>query len=193
MTAEQAVTEPITNESQDTYFENRDPTEIGMCVILASAYLGLAKYCWEPLRTADNWKLWVNVEGFFITIALVALMVGLRPYLSPSSLQISSRGIKYRGPYWLWRKTVNWEQVVQIYVSSELLIILYKPKLDSQRQWPMLIASVYLADKENIPETINRYCPVTPTIMTNPAIYSRIAMGCLFLILVLWILELLMN
>jgi len=36
-----------------------------MCVILASAYLGLAKYCWEPLRTADNWKLWINVEGFF--------------------------------------------------------------------------------------------------------------------------------
>ncbi len=181
------------NQAQENFVENRDPTEFAMCIILAAAYLGLAKYCWDPLRTAENWRLWVNVEGFFVTIALISMMVGLRPYLTPSSLQISGRGIKYRGPYWLWRKTVNWEQVVQIYISAELIIVLYKPNPLKKRVWPMLIASIYLAEREKIAQTMIHYCPIKPTIMTNPALYSRLLMGCLFLIVVVWILEMLMS
>src|SRR5436853_6111219 len=106
-------------DSQDNYVENRDPTELAMCVILAAAYLGLAKFLWSKLVEAGNWKMLFNVEGFFVTIALVAIFVGLRPYLSPSSLQLSRHGIKYRGTYWPQRKTVNWDQVVQLYISPE--------------------------------------------------------------------------
>ena len=45
------------NESQDNYVESRDPTELVMCIILASAYAGLARYCWEPLHLTGNWRL----------------------------------------------------------------------------------------------------------------------------------------
>jgi hypothetical protein len=180
-------------ESQDTYIENRDPTEMAMCFILAAAYLGLAKYCWGPLWAARNLKLLFNVEGFFITIALVSILVGLRPYISPSSLQISHFGIKYRGPYWPQRRSVNWEQVIKVYISSELIFILYKPKLDSKRMWAMLIASVYLSERENIATTMENYCPKPVEIVTNPALYSRMLMGFLFFAAVIWILEMLMN
>ena len=137
-------------DSQDNFIEARDPAELIMCFILAAAYLGLAKYCWEPLLLVNNWKLLVNVEGFFITIAAISILMGLRPYISPSSLQISSRGLKYRGPYWPQRKTVNWDQVNQIYLSPELIILLYRPKTESKRPWPMLIMSIYLADRDKI-------------------------------------------
>lgn len=181
------------NEAQDTYIENRDPTEMAMCFILAAAYLGLAKYCWAPLWAAKNLKLFFNVEGFFITIALISILVGLRPYISPSSMQISHRGIKYRGPYWPQRRSVTWDQVIKVYLSSELIFILYKPKLDSKRMWAMLIASVYLASRENIVASMENYCTKPLEIVTNPALYSRILIGLLFFIAVIWILEMLMN
>ena len=69
-----------------------------MCLVLASAYLGLAKYCWTPLLLAKDWRLLFNIEGFFLAVALLSILVGLRPYMTPSSLQLSNRGIKYRGP-----------------------------------------------------------------------------------------------
>jgi hypothetical protein len=181
------------NEAQDTYIENRDPTEMAMCFILAAAYLGLARYCWTPLWAAKNLKLFINVEGFFITIALISILVGLRPYISPSSMQISHRGIKYRGPYWPQRRSVTWDQVIKVYLSSELIFILYKPKLDSKRMWAMLIASVYLASREKIAASMENYCTKPLEIVTNPALYSRILIGLLFFIAVIWILEMLMN
>lgn len=180
-------------EAQDTYIENRDPTEMAMCFILAAAYLGLAKYCWVPLWAAKNIKLLFNVEGFFITIALVSILVGLRPYISPSSLQISHFGIKYRGPYWPQRRSVNWEQVIKVYISTELIFILYKPKMTSKRMWAMLIASVYLSEREKIATTMETFCPKPVEIVTNPALYSRLLMGFLFFAAVIWILEMLMN
>lgn len=121
-------------DSQDNYVENRDPTELAMCLILAAAYLGLAKFCWQKLVDAGAWKMLFNIEGFFITIALVSIFVGLRPYLSPSSLQLSRHGIKYRGTYWPQRKTVNWDQVVQLYISPELVIVIYKLSQDGKRE-----------------------------------------------------------
>jgi hypothetical protein len=184
---------PPEGEAQETYIENRDPTEMAMCFILAAAYLGLAKYCWGPLWVSHNIKLLFNVEGFFITIAIISILVGLRPYISPSSLQISHFGIKYRGPYWPQRRSVKWEQVARVYISSELIFILYKPNIEKKRLWPMLIASVYLSDRESIAATMEKYCTQPVEIVTNPALYSRIIMGFLFLAAVIWILEMLMN
>ncbi len=178
-------------DSQDNFIEARDPAELIMCFILAAAYLGLAKYCWEPLLLVNNWKLLVNVEGFFITIAAISILMGLRPYISPSSLQISSRGLKYRGPYWPQRKTVNWEQVSQIYLSPELIILLYLPKAESKRPWPMLITSIYLADRDKIGRAMLRHCPIDPVIMTSPHLVSRIVLGLIFLGIVVWLLEML--
>jgi hypothetical protein len=178
-------------DPQDNFVENKDPTELALCFILASAYLGLAKYCWMPLLLAKNWKLLINVEGFFIIISVLSILVGLRPYLSPSSLQLSMRGIKYRGPYWPQRKTVNWEQVTRVYLSSELIVVLYKPRLNSNRIWPLLIPSIYLADRERIGQAVMKYCPIEPIIMTSPALVSRIALSLMFLAVVVWLLEML--
>jgi len=178
-------------DPQDNFIEARDPAELMMCFVLAAAYLGLAKYCWEPLLLVKNWKLLVNVEGFFVTIAVLAILVGLRPYMSPSSLQISGRGIKYRGPYWPQRKTVNWEQITQIYLSPELMVVLYMPKAEKKRVWPMLITSIYLADRQDIPAAIKRHCPIQPVMMTSPHVISRIVLGLLFLGIVIWLLEML--
>jgi hypothetical protein len=181
------------SDSQDTYLENRDPTEMALCLILASAYLGLAKYCWTPLWTAHNLKLFLNVEGFFCTIAVIAILVGLRPYLSPSSLQISHLGIKYRGPYWPQRRSISWEQVIKVYVSSELIFILYKPNLLQKRMWVMLVAAIYLSERQKIAKSMESYCPQPIEIVTNPAVFSRLIMGFLFFALVIWILEMLMT
>lgn len=164
-----------------------------MCFILASAYLGLTRYCWEPLILAHNWKLLINVEGFFITISAVSILVGLRPYISPSSLQISGKGIKYRGPYWPQRKTVNWDQISRAYLSRELCVVLYKNKPTSKRFWAMFITSIYLADRDRIVPTFLKYSPVQPIIMTSPTIVSRLIMGLVFLVVVIWILTMLMN
>jgi hypothetical protein len=175
-------------DPQDNFVEVRDPTELAMCFILAAAYLGLAKYCWMPLHDA-NFKLFLNVEGFFVTIAILSILVGLRPYMSPSNLQLSGRGIKYKGPYWPKRKTVNWDQVYKLYLSSELIVVLFKNKPQSKRIWPMVIMSIYLADRDRIVSTFQRYAPLTPVIMTSPTLFSRIIFGLCLLALVLWILE----
>ncbi|HEY9713313.1 MAG TPA: hypothetical protein V6C72_07575 [Chroococcales cyanobacterium] len=180
-------------DPQDNFVEASDPSELALCIILACAYLGLAKYCWDSLIQVANWKLLINVEGFFGIISAVAIMIGARPFLTPSSLQLSARGIKYRGPYWPQRKTVNWDQVVKIYVSSELLIVLYKPKPDSKRIWPMLIFAIYLADRERIPSCVLKYSPLKPVMMTSPTLVSRIVMGLMLFVVIVWILEMLMG
>jgi hypothetical protein len=59
--------------------------------------------------------------------------------------------------------------------------------------WAMLIASVYLASRENIVASMENYCTKPLEIVTNPALYSRILIGLLFFIAVIWILEMLMN
>jgi hypothetical protein len=141
-------------EAQDNFVESKEPSELLMCLILASAYLGLAKYCWTPLLLAKDWKLLFNIEGFFICIAVLAILIGLRPYLTPSSLQVSKHGIKYRGPYWPQRKTVNWSSVIKLYLSPELIVVLHQPKQVATSRWrlwrlaPMIIPIIYLSDRE---------------------------------------------
>lgn len=178
-------------DPQDNFVEAREPTELAMCFILAAAYLGLAKYCWSPLSTLKNWKLLVNVEGFFITIAVTAILVGLRPYITPSNLQLSGRGIKYRGPYWPQRKTVNWDQITKIFLSPELILVIYLPSTKSKRTWPMLITSLYLADRDRIASAFLKYSPLQPIIVKSPHIFSRILLGLAFLAIVIWLAELL--
>ncbi|HEY9773438.1 MAG TPA: hypothetical protein V6C81_06475 [Planktothrix sp.] len=178
-------------DPQDNFVESRDPAELMMCFILSAAYLGLAKFVWDGLLKVNDWKLLINIEGFFITIAVLSILVGLRPYMSPSSLQLSSKGIKYRGPYWPKRKTVNWDQVQQIYLSLEVIIVIYQPKPNKKALWPMFITSIYLADRDNIGKAILRHSPVTPKLMTSPHIFSRLLMGLIFFAVVLWLLQLL--
>lgn len=178
---------------QENFVEHKDPTELIMCFILASAYIGLAKFCWVPLLLNKNWKLLFNVEGFFITIAALAILIGLRPYVSPSSLQLSSKGIKYRGPYSPYRKTVNWQQVFKVYLSPEVTIVLYKPDLKGKRIWPMIIASLYLTDRERIGRLFIKHCPISPSIMTSPTFFSRLIFGVLFFIVIIWLLEMMLG
>jgi hypothetical protein len=180
-------------DSQANFVEAREPAELIMCVILAACYLGLAKICWQPLIVSKSWKLLINVEGFLITISLLAILVGIRPYFSPSSLQISSKGVKYRGPYWPRRKSVNWEQVLRLYVSPELIIILYKPNPKRKRTWPLVIPSIYLADRNKIPSAVTQFSPIEPIVMSSPALVSRIAFGLLFIVIVIWLLEMLIG
>jgi len=181
------------DESQVNFIEAKDATELALCFILAAAYLGLAKWCWTPLLLAHNWRMLINLEGFFVFVALVALAVGLRPYLSPSNLQLSMRGIKYQGPYWPQRKTVNWEQVDRVYLSPELIVVLYRPNMSSKRIWPMLIFCVYLADREKIGKAFLNFCPLTPVIMSSPALVSRAIIGLIFFFIVVWLFEMLMR
>lgn len=181
------------DESQFNFVEAREPSELIMCLILAAAYLGLAKYCWSPLLLSKNWKLLINVEGFLVTIALLSIVIGLRPYLSPSNLQLSSKGIKYRGPYSPRRKTVNWQQVLRLYVSNELVIILYRPSPDRKKSWPLVIPSIYLADRDQIGPAITKLSPIEPIVMTSPALVSRVTFALLFFMLVIWVLEMLIS
>ncbi|MGD9684295.1 MAG: hypothetical protein AB7W16_24285 [Candidatus Obscuribacterales bacterium] len=174
------------NEAQDNFVEAKDPSELIFCLLLASAYLGLAKYCWQPLLKLGNWKLLINVEGFFVVIALIAILIALRPYTAPSSLQLSNKGIKYRGPYWVQRKTVNWEQVTKAFVSPELILILYHPKPNSSRVWPLVILTIYLAEREQVVKSFLKYCPIAPILMKSPALVSRVLMGLILFILVVW-------
>ncbi len=182
-------------DPQDNFVEAREPTEFIMCLILAAAYAGLARYCWEPLKAistqSNNVSLLVNVEGLFITIAVLAVLVGLRPYLSPCSLQLSKKGIKYRGPYWPQRKTVNWSQVSRLYISPELIVILYHPWESNKGIWPLLIQSVYLADRENIPQAFAKYCPIQSVLLSSPSWTTRLILIVLFTLVVIWILQVL--
>ena len=181
--------QPPDQDSQVNFLEARDPAELAMCVILAAAYAGLARYCWGPLHSTGNWRLFLNVEGFFITIAALALLLGLRPYLNPCSLQLSRKGIKYRGPYWPQRRTVNWDQVFKLYVSQEVIIVLYHPKSLDKGIWPMVILSVYLSDREKVVDAFLQYCPVVPTLLTGPSLSSRLLFIAVFIVVAVWILE----
>ena len=174
-------------EIQDNFVENKEPAELMFCIILASIYAGLARYFWEPLEKSHQWFLLINFEGFFITIAAASVLLGMRPYLSPSSLQISRHGIKYRGPYWPQRKTVNWTQVVHMYVSPELILIIYRVPNKPKSIRPLLIHSVYLADKDNIVDSILKYAPIEPTLVANPGIFTRAAQVIFFGAIVVWI------
>jgi len=182
----------LEGDPQYNFVEAREPTELIMCLILAAAYAGLAKYCWEPLTRINNTRMLLNVEGFFITIALLALLVGLRPYINPSSLQLSTKGIKYRGPHWPQRKTVNWGQVFRLYVSPELVVVLYHPWPGNQGVWPLLIQSVYLADREKVPMAFKKYCPVQPVLLSGPSLTARIILILAFTAVVVWILQMLL-
>jgi len=178
------------SEPQANFVESRDPAELIMCIILAAAYAGLAKYLWEPLVRLGDLPLLINVEGFFATVALLALLVGARPHIMPSSLQVSRRGIKYRGPYWPQRKTVNWASVSKLYVSPELVVVLYHPSGQKGKGiWPMFIFSVYLADREKVVDTILEYSPITPIVLSDPSWASRLLSLLVAAIIVIVILQ----
>lgn len=178
---------------QDNFLEPREPVELMFCIILAAAYAGLAKYCWSPLIQSGAWLIFFNIEGFFITIGLLALMLGMRPYLSPSNLQISKHGIKYRGPYWPQRKTINWSQVFRMYVSPDLILILYKLPNKPKSIRPLIIHSVYLSDRERIPDSIVKYSPIEPIFLANPDWVTRCVCYILLALIVFWIMFMLMS
>lgn len=182
----------IDSEAQDNFVESKQPSELLMCMVLASAYLGLAKYCWTPLYKTEA-KLFYTIEGFFLSIAVLAILIGLRPFLTPSSLQLSFHGIKYRGAYWPQRKSVNWNQVAKVYLSPELIIVLYHPVLGKKRLWPLIIPSVYLADRERIAKVFIRYSPIKAVMLSSPAPVSRVVMLLLSLGGIVWLLEMLIT
>jgi hypothetical protein len=176
----------LENEAQDNFVEGKEPSELIFCLLLASAYLGLAKFCWTPLYLTKSWKLLFNVEGFFVTVAVVAILIGARPYTAPSSLQISSRGIKYRGPYWIQRKTVNWDQVSRVYLSPELILVLYRPRPDRKATWPMPILSIYLSERDQVMKSFLKYCPIKAIMVQSPALVAWITLFTLLFVLVIW-------
>lgn len=176
---------------QDNFVENKEPAEFWFCVILASIYLGLARYFWEPLQKVS--LLFWEFEAFLIFVAAVSLFLGIRPQISPSSLQISRHGIKYRGPYWPQRKTVNWTNVVQMYVSPELILVIHRLSDRPKSIRALLIHSVYLADKDKIVDSICKYAPMEPVLVSNPGIVTRTFQILIFAAVVIWIISVLMN
>jgi hypothetical protein len=180
-------------DAQDSYFETREPSELIFCIILAAAYAGLARFCWEPLQASHQWFYFVCVEGFFITVGLLSLVLGIRPYLSPSSLQISKHGLKYRGPYWPQRKTVNWQQIFQLYLSPELIIIFYRPPTNPKGVRLLIIQSSYLSDRKAIVDSFAKYCLVQPVYMKNPDWYIKAIFLMGYLAIVCWILWMLQQ
>lgn len=174
---------------QDNFVEKRDPAELAMCIILAAIYLGLARYCWTALLDAHQMRLLFNIVGFFCTIASLSLVIGLRPYISPCSLQLSGKGIKYRGPYWPQRKTVNWDQVFRVYLSPELIVVLYHPLANNKSMWPLLIQSIYLAEKDNVPKAILKYCPVEPIMLAGPNWLTRLFVIVGFALVAVFVME----
>lgn len=183
--------EQLPADAQDTYFEAREPAELMFCVILAAAYAGLAKLCWEPLASLHDWRSFACVEGLFATLTILSLVLGLRPYFSPSSLQVSGHGIKYRGPYWSQRKTVNWEQVFRLYLSPELIIVVYHPQDKPNGVRLLWIQSSYLADREQIVSSFARYALVKPFYLKNPDWYVKGILFLGYLAFVCWVIAML--
>lgn len=183
------VMQDLQQYDQDNFVEKRDPAELAMCIVLSAIYLGLARYCWTALIAANNTRLLFNIVGFFVTIALLSLVIGLRPYISPCSLQLSGKGIKYRGPYWPQRKTVNWEQVFRVYLSPELIVVLYHPLDNNKSIWPLLIQSIYLADKDNVPKAILKYSPISPILLSGPNWLSRLLVIVGFILIAVFVLQ----
>lgn len=180
-------------DAQDNFVEHREPAELIFCIILSAAYAGLARYCWEPLTTLGQVKLLVTVEGFFITISLLSLLLGLRPYLSPSKLQISTWGVKYRGPYWPQRKTVNWTQMFRLYVSPQLTVVLYHPPGKTKGVRLLIIQSSYLSDSDHIVESFSKYSPTPPTWMKNPDWITKGVLFTLYGLIIAWILTMMLT
>ena len=183
----------LPSDAQDSYFETREPSELIFCIILAAAYAGLARFCWEPLQASHQWFYFISVEGFFITVGLLSMVLGVRPYLSPSSLQISKHGLKYRGPYWPQRKTVNWQQIFQLYLSEELILIFYRPHSNPKGARFLLIQSSYLSDRKAIADSFAKYCLVQPIYMKNPDWYIKAIFLVGYLGVVCWILWMLQQ
>lgn len=182
------------DDHQDNYLEAREPVELMFCIIIASAYAGLAKFCWGPLVSSGNAQPLVDAEGIYITIALLALMIGARPYLSPSKLQVSKHGIKYQGAlFWTQRKTVNWSQIVRMYVSPDLIIILYRLPNKPKSIRPFFVHTVYLADRDRIPDSILKYSPVEPMFLANPAWLTRLIGHILLGLIIFWIIKMLIS
>jgi hypothetical protein len=177
------------DQSQHNFVENQDPVLTTTCLIVAAAYLGLAKYCFAPLFAIKNWHLLFNVEGFFIMFALLAIAVAVRPFLSPSSLQISRLGIKYQGPYLPRRKTVNWDQVLRLYLSNEFVVILYRPDPKRKRSRPLLIPTFYLGERDKVVQIVREYSPVQPVMMTNLSLSTWVILVLFFLLILIWLLE----
>jgi hypothetical protein len=181
------------SDAQDSYFETREPSELVFCIILAAAYAGLARFCWEPLESSGQWMYFVTVEGFFITIAMLSIVLGLRPYISPSGLQISQHGIKYRGPYWPQRRTVNWDQIFRLYLSPELIIIFHRPPNNPKGVRLLFIQSSYLSDRDNIVASFAKYALVQPVYLKNPDWYIKAVFLTGYLGIVCWILTMLQG
>lgn len=187
------ISAQIPIDAQASYFEKRDPAELVFCIILAAAYAGLAKFCWEPLETSRQWAFFVGVEGLFITIALLSLVLGLRPYVSPSSLQISQHGLKYRGPYWPQRRTVNWDQVFRLFLSQELIVVFYRPVSNPNGIRLLVIQSSYLSDTKGIVDGFTKYAMVRPIYLKNPEWYLKAIFLSGYLSIVCWILWMLQS
>lgn len=177
------------DQSQHNFVENQDPALTITCFIVAAAYLGLAKYCFGPLSATKNLQLLLNVEAFFLLFALLAIAIAVRPYLSPSILQISKHGIKYQGPYWPRRKTVNWDQVLRLYLSDEFIVILYRPDPKRKRSWPLWIPTFYLGERAKIVQVVRDYSPIQPIMMTNLSLSTWVVLAVFFLIVLIWLLE----
>jgi hypothetical protein len=178
------------DDSQDVYLEKREPAELIFCVILGAAYAGLARYLWA-LSNTGHWSDFIRVEGLFITLSLLALTLGLRPYLSPSSLQISNFGLKYRGPYWPQRKTINWKQIYRLYLSQDLIIVLYHPPQNPRGMRLLIVQCNYLADRDVILTRFARYSLVPPVYLKNPGWYLKLAFLLGYMAIVCWLLYML--
>ena len=178
-------------DAQDTYFESREPAELIFCILLAAAYAGLAKFCWQPLEASHQWLSFTSVEVLFGVMALLSLVLGLRPYLSPSTLQISNHGVKYRGPYWPQRKTVNWQQIFRLYLSPELIVVLYHPTNKPNAIRFLFIQSSYISDREGIVSSFARYALVPPVYLKNPDWYIKGILLTAYMSVVCWILYML--
>ena len=181
------------DDAQDNFVEHREPAELIFCIIMAAAYAGLARYCWDPLLTTGQWNLFFTVEGFFITICFLSTLLGVRPYLSPSRLQISTWGVKYRGPYWPQRRTVNWSQMFRLYVSPELTVILYHPPGKTKGVRFLIIQSTYLSNQEQIVESFTKYSPLAPHAMKNQDIFTKGVLALIYGLIIAWILVLIQH
>jgi hypothetical protein len=176
-------------DAQDNYVEAREPSELAFCVILAAAYAGLAQYFWQnPPAANGDWVQFVIYEVVFSAGALLSLLLGVRPYLVPSNLQIGQRGVKYRGPYWPQRKTVNWDQMFRLYLSPQLIIVLHRPIHKKTGVRLMIIQSSYLSDRDHIVESFAKYAMVDPTYMKNPDWITKGIFLIIYSAIIAWIL-----
>lgn len=188
--ASAAAADSLPADAQDVYLEKREPAELIFCVILAAAYAGLARYLW-PMFGVGPWQDFFRIEGLFITLSLLAVTLGIRPYISPSSLQISNLGLKYRGPYWPQRKTINWQQIYRLYLSQDLIVVLYHPPNQPRGARLLIIQCNYLADHDVILQRFAKYAVVQPVYLKKPGWYLKAIFLLGYLSIVCWFLYML--